>query len=42
MGISEIYAAANGPIISYEFFPPKTDAGYRSLFKTIKELKQLS
>ena len=41
MGISEIYADASGPILSYEFFPPKTDASYRSLFKTIEDLKQL-
>ncbi|MCR9097495.1 MAG: methylenetetrahydrofolate reductase [NAD(P)H] [bacterium] len=41
MGITEIYATASGPILSYEFFPPKTDAGYRSLFRTIEELKQL-
>lgn len=41
MGISEIYAHANEPILSYEFFPPKTDAGYRSLFRTIEDLKQL-
>jgi methylenetetrahydrofolate reductase (NADPH) len=42
MSIAQIYAAANEPVISFEFFPPKTDAGYRSLFKTIQELKQLA
>ena len=42
MGISEIYANAGAPILSYEFFPPKTDAGYRSLFRTIEDLKKLS
>jgi methylenetetrahydrofolate reductase (NADPH) len=42
MSISDIYKAASGPVISFEFFPPKTDVGYRTLFKTIKELKQLS
>ena len=41
MSISEIYQGANRPILSYEFFPPKTDAGYRTLRKTIAELKQL-
>ena len=41
MGISEIYQGASQPILSYEFFPPKTDAGYRALHKTIAELKQL-
>jgi methylenetetrahydrofolate reductase (NADPH) len=29
------------PAISFEFFPPKTDAGFRSLFRTIEDLKQL-
>ena len=42
MGIADLYAQATGPVISFEFFPPKTDAGYRSLFRTIEELKQLA
>lgn len=45
MGIADLYKDAlegKGPIISFEFFPPKTDAGYRSLFRTIKDLKRLS
>jgi methylenetetrahydrofolate reductase (NADPH) len=29
------------PTISFEFFPPKTDAGFASLFKTIDELAPL-
>jgi methylenetetrahydrofolate reductase (NADPH) len=29
------------PTISFEFFPPKTDAGFASLYKTIDELKPL-
>jgi methylenetetrahydrofolate reductase (NADPH) len=29
-------------VISFEFFPPKTDAGFRSLFRTIEDLKKLS
>ncbi len=41
MGIAELYNRSD-PVISFEFFPPKTDAGYRSLFRTIEELKQLS
>ncbi len=41
MGIAELYNRSD-PVISFEFFPPKTDAGYRSLFRTIGELKQLS
>ena len=30
------------PVISFEFFPPKTDAGFDSLFRTIAELEALS
>lgn len=41
MGIADLYDQGK-PIISFEFFPPKTDAGYRSLFRTIEELKRLS
>ena len=41
MAISEIYQNASQPVLSYEFFPPKTDVGYRTLRKTIGELKQL-
>lgn len=41
MGIADLYIQAD-PVISFEFFPPKTDAGYRSLFRTIEELKQFS
>jgi methylenetetrahydrofolate reductase (NADPH) len=29
------------PVISFEFFPPKTDRGFTSLFHTIEELKTL-
>src|SRR4028119_1256089 len=29
------------PTISFEFFPPKTDAGFQSLFATIEELRPL-
>ncbi len=42
MGIAEIYRQADRPVISFEFFPPKTDAGYRTLYRTIEELKQLA
>ena len=42
MGIADIYANADAPVISYEFFPPKTDGGYRSLYRTIEDLKQLA
>ncbi len=40
MRISSFYGSR--PVFSFEFFPPKTDAGYRTLFRTIEELKQLS
>ena len=40
MRISELYAE-NGPRLSFEFFPPKTDAGFRSLFRSIEDLKLL-
>jgi len=29
------------PAVSFEFFPPKTDAGFASLFQTIDELKPI-
>jgi methylenetetrahydrofolate reductase (NADPH) len=29
------------PTISFEFFPPKTDAGFQNLYQTIEELKPL-
>jgi len=40
MRISQLYATRR-PVFSFEFFPPKTDAGYRALFRTIEELKRL-
>jgi methylenetetrahydrofolate reductase (NADPH) len=40
MRISQLYGARR-PVFSFEFFPPKTDAGYRALFRTIEELKRL-
>jgi methylenetetrahydrofolate reductase (NADPH) len=30
------------PVFSFEFFPPKTDKGFRSLFATIRDLKLLN
>jgi len=41
MSIGDSYGRGN-PVISFEFFPPKTDAGFRSLFGSIEELKQLA
>lgn len=40
MRIGDLYARG-GPVFSFEFFPPKTEAGYRSLYRTIGELKRL-
>lgn len=41
MPIPQLYQAGR-PVVSFEFFPPKTDAGYRALFETIEELKSLA
>src|SRR5688572_16915446 len=30
------------PAVSFEFFPPKTDAGFQQLFQTIEELKPVN
>ncbi|MEB2345985.1 MAG: methylenetetrahydrofolate reductase [NAD(P)H] [Deltaproteobacteria bacterium] len=40
MRISELYRRG-GPVVSFEFFPPKTEAGYDSLYRTIADLKRL-
>jgi methylenetetrahydrofolate reductase (NADPH) len=40
MRISELYAAER-PVFSFEFFPPRTEAGYRTLYRTIEDLKRL-
>jgi methylenetetrahydrofolate reductase (NADPH) len=40
MRIAELFAQSE-PVFSFEFFPPKTDVGYRSLYRTIGELKRL-
>ena len=40
MRIPELYAGRR-PVFSFEFFPPRTDAGYRSLFRTITDLTPL-
>ena len=44
MAIADLYKQdrSGDPVISFEFFPPKTDVGYRSLFRTIEELRALS
>jgi methylenetetrahydrofolate reductase (NADPH) len=38
MRISEIYRQKRR-VFSFEFFPPKTDEGFRSLYRTIEKLK---
>ena len=40
MSVPDLYTH-DKPVMSFEFFPPKTDAGFRSLFRTIEDLKQL-
>ena len=39
MRISELYGL-DRPIFSFEFFPPKTDTGFQSLYRTIENLKR--
>jgi methylenetetrahydrofolate reductase (NADPH) len=41
MNIVDLYRHGE-PVISFEFFPPKTDRGYQALFETIGDLKQLA
>jgi methylenetetrahydrofolate reductase (NADPH) len=40
MRIDEILAA-DGPVFSFEFFPPKTDVGERNLYAALEELEKL-
>jgi len=39
--ICDLFARGR-PVFSFEFFPPKTDAGFTSLYDTIANLKRLS
>jgi len=39
--VSEILAAGRGPAFSFEFFPPKTDAGEAALWLAIRQLEPL-
>jgi methylenetetrahydrofolate reductase (NADPH) len=41
MRIVEIYGRGR-PVFSFEFFPPKTDAGYKALYGTVEDLKRLN
>ena len=38
--ISDAFGHAQ-PVFSFEFFPPKTDAGFEGLYETIADLKRL-
>jgi methylenetetrahydrofolate reductase (NADPH) len=40
--ISELFQAGGRRLFSFEFFPPKTDAGGQALERTIRELSELS
>ena len=42
MKISELFQASGRRLFSFEFFPPKTDAGGEALERTIRELADLS
>jgi methylenetetrahydrofolate reductase (NADPH) len=37
--IDEILAASDGPVFSFEFFPPKSDEGERNLRDTLEDLR---
>lgn len=39
MRIDEIIAASDGPVFSFEFFPPKTDEGEQNLRLTLEDLR---
>jgi methylenetetrahydrofolate reductase (NADPH) len=41
MRIKELFGRSR-PVISFEFFPPKTDAGVKELYHAIEELKPLA
>jgi methylenetetrahydrofolate reductase (NADPH) len=41
MRIADRYGQGR-PVFSFEFFPPKTDAGFRALYETVQELKLLN
>ena len=40
MRVSDLLAVPE-PMFSFEFFPPKTDEGVRSLFETVSALRPL-
>jgi methylenetetrahydrofolate reductase (NADPH) len=41
MRIDEILGAGQGPVFSFEFFPPKTEVGERNLYAALGELRTL-
>src|SRR5438046_1798886 len=41
MRIDEILSAGQGPVFSFEFFPPKTEIGERNLYTALGELRTL-
>jgi len=42
MKLSEILAASEKPLVSCEFFPPKTDKGEENLWQCLEELKAIN
>ena len=42
MRIDELLATNDGPVFSFEFFPPKTEEGERNLYQAIEELRSLA
>src|SRR4051794_1213189 len=41
MRIDELYATAERPVFSFEFFPPKTEAGEENLRNALRALQKL-
>ncbi len=41
MRITEILARSKGPLVSCEFFPPKTDKGEANLWRTLERLRDI-
>src|SRR3954454_15561846 len=41
MRIDELYASADAPVFSFEFFPPKTDKGEGNFWRALHELRPL-
>jgi methylenetetrahydrofolate reductase (NADPH) len=41
MRIADLYGR-DRPVFSFEFFPPKTDQGFKSLYATVRDLKLLN